>query len=104
MPQDIKCFAEGVRKGLGIMVRCVCGKTATFRASDFRDIIGPGENIEDRTWRCSWCGDRAGYVRFTTINRNDREGLAQWPAPKRSDVVSQDKESHAKAENKCLSI
>lgn len=80
MPQEIKNFAEGLRKGLGIMVRCACGKTATFRASDFRDIIGPGENIEDRTWRCSWCGERANRVRYTTIDRNDRESLAQWRA------------------------
>ncbi|KQT53761.1 hypothetical protein ASG43_18215 [Aureimonas sp. Leaf454] len=82
MPQDIKNFAEGVRKGLGIYIRCQCGKTVTFRAADFRAVLGPGEDIRDRVWRCSWCGQRAGYVRYTTIDRNDREGLAQWrPLP-----------------------
>ena len=78
MPQDIKNFAEGVRKGLGISVRCGCGKKASFQAADFRDIIRPGENIEDRVWRCSWCGERASYIRYATLDRNNREGLAQW--------------------------
>ncbi|KQT53831.1 MULTISPECIES: hypothetical protein [unclassified Aureimonas] len=81
MLSDIKLFGEAVRRGLGVEVRCGCGKTATFRASDFRETIGPGEAIEDRTWRCSWCGERARSVRYTALDRNDREGLAQWRKP-----------------------
>jgi hypothetical protein len=78
MRHEIGTFAEGLRKGLGILVRCSCGKSATFRAADFSSIIGPSETIQDRVWRCSWCGERASFVGYTTIDRNDREGLAQW--------------------------
>lgn len=81
MPQVIRTFAEGLRQGLAIKVRCVCGKQATFRASDFRDAIGPDDDIGDRTWRCTWCGERATDIRYTAIDRNDREGMAQWRPP-----------------------
>ena len=76
--KDFGTFGDGLRKGLAIRVRCACGKQATFRASDFCDILRADESIADRTWRCSWCGERASDVRFAPIDRNDREGMAQW--------------------------
>ena len=80
MTPDVPTFEESVRRGLGICVECGCGKTATFRAADFCGVMRPGQAIEERIWRCSWCGERARSVRYTRIDRNDREGLAQWRA------------------------
>ena len=81
MPQSIKSFAEGSRKGLGIVVRCRCGKTCTFRCQDFDGYIAPGEDIEALTWRCTWCRMPSGWVRYTSIKDMDRQDLSQWMPP-----------------------
>lgn len=82
MVQRIKNFADGLRKGLGIVVHCRCGKHVLYRASDFTGWISPGDDIEARVWRCSWCGERAGYVRYTDLDGVGREDLSRWtPSP-----------------------
>ena len=82
MVQAIKSFADGLRKGLGILVRCQCGKQAIFRASDFMDVIAPGEDIEARVWRCTWCRKRASFVRYVPLDGVEREDLSRWsPRP-----------------------
>ena len=83
MVQGIKNFADGLRKCLGIMVRCQCGKHVLFRASDFIGWISPGEDIEARLWRCTWCGERAAQVRYTDLEGVGREDLAKWTPPRR---------------------
>lgn len=82
MVQAIRSFEEGCRRGLGIVVRCECGKTCTFRCSDFEGYIAPSADIEELTWRCLWCRATATYVRYTSIERMDRQDIAQWTPPK----------------------
>lgn len=81
MVQPIRSFEEGCRRGLGIVVECGCGKKATFRCADFAGYIAPIANIEELTWRCLWCRARAIYVRYTEIDRMDRQDLSQWTPP-----------------------
>ena len=82
MVQGIKNFADGLRKGLGIIVRCdPCGKRITYRALDFQGVLRPGDDIEDRKWRCRHCGTISTWVRYTTIEGRERESLAQWTPP-----------------------
>jgi hypothetical protein len=82
MVQRIRDFAEGLRKGLGIVVRCdACAKRVIYRCSDFQGFIEPGADIERLTWRCSWCRTPSAYVRYTLLDGLERESLAQWKAP-----------------------
>ena len=82
MVQGIKNFADGLRKGLGIIVKCEpCGRHITYRALDFQGVIRPGDDIEERKWRCRHCGVISKHVRYTTLERRERESLAQWTPP-----------------------
>ena len=82
MVQGIRNYADGLWKGLGIIVKCeTCGKRITYRALDFQGVIQPGEDIEDRKWRCRHCGVISKHVRYTTIEKRERESLAQWTPP-----------------------
>lgn len=79
--QQVRNFGDGLRRGLGILIRCDCGKTVRFRCSDFREHVPEDANVEAYRWRCSWCGRVASSVRYVALDRNDREGLAQWRPP-----------------------
>lgn len=82
MVQRIRDFAEGLRRGLGITVECkACGKRVIYRCIDFQGYIDPCLDVEEVTWRCSWCRTVATWVRFTIIDDINRERLAQWKPP-----------------------
>lgn len=82
MVQGIKNFADGLRKGLGITVKCrPCGKSITYRALDFQGVIRPGDDIEERRWRCRHCGTYSEWIRYVPLEGRERESLAQWTAP-----------------------
>jgi hypothetical protein len=83
MAQGIKNFADGLRKGLGIVVHCQCGKHVVMRTSDFVGWISGGEDIEARVWRCTWCGERARFVRYLQLDGLGREDLTRWTPPRR---------------------
>lgn len=83
MVQAIRSFEEGLRKGLGIVIRCEpCNARTIYRCIDFQGFIAPGADIEALNWRCSGCRTRAVYVRYTLLGDWERESLAQWKAPK----------------------
>ncbi|ALN75744.1 hypothetical protein [Aureimonas sp. AU20] len=82
MVQAIRDFGEGLRKGLGIVVRCdPCNARVIYRCIDFQGFIAQGADIETLNWRCSSCRARADYVRYTFPDKLERESLAQWKAP-----------------------
>lgn len=82
MVQRIRSFEEGCRRGLGIVVRCDrCAKKVKYLCRDFEGYIAPNAEIEELTWRCAWCKAVATWVRYTMIDVNNREGLAQWTPP-----------------------
>lgn len=83
MVQTIRNFAEGLRRGLGIRIHCVCGKQVIHRCADFCNVIAPAAQIEELVFRCSWCGERARYVRYTALDGLDRESLSQWMRTKK---------------------
>ncbi|WP_427026586.1 hypothetical protein ACP4J4_20165 (plasmid) [Aureimonas ureilytica] len=82
MVQAIRNFDEGLRKGLGIVIRCEpCNSRVIYRCIDFQGFIAPGADIEALNWRCSGCRARAVYIRYTLLGDFERESLAQWKAP-----------------------
>ncbi|KTR07043.1 hypothetical protein NS365_05185 [Aureimonas ureilytica] len=82
MVQAIRSFEEGLRKGLGIVIRCdPCNARTIYRCLDFQGFIAPGADIEALNWRCSGCRTRSTYVRYTLLDKLERESLAQWKAP-----------------------
>ena len=82
MVQAIRSFDEGLRKGLGIVIRCEpCNSRVIYRCIDFQGFIAPGADIEVLNWRCSGCRARSVYVRYTLLGDFERESLAQWKAP-----------------------
>ncbi|WP_156418540.1 hypothetical protein [Aureimonas sp. D3] len=47
MVQAIRNFEEGLRKGLGIVIRCdPCNARTIYRCLDFQGFIAPGADIE----------------------------------------------------------
>ena len=80
--QRIRSFEEGCRRRLGIVVKCErCSKHVTYLCRDFEGYIAPHAEIEDLIWRCSWCRTPSRWVRYTLIDVNNREALAQWTPP-----------------------
>ena len=82
MVQAIRSFDEGLRKGLGIVIRCEpCNSRVIYRCIDFQGFVAPGADIETLNWRCSGCWARAVYIRYTLLDKLERESLAHWTAP-----------------------
>ncbi|MBE7186460.1 MAG: hypothetical protein INR68_18870 [Methylobacterium mesophilicum] len=83
MAGDIKDFDHAVRLGLGIHIRCRCGKEVIHAAADFVGVVRAGAQLEDVRFRCSWCGGRPALVRYRALHGLAREDIAEWHSPTR---------------------
>lgn len=82
MVQKVKDFGDGLRKNLGITVRCGrCQKRVIYRCFDFLGYIDPGSDIEMRVWRCTWCRSVATYVCYVVLDALPRQDLCRWTPP-----------------------
>src|SRR4051812_37295097 len=50
-----------------------CGKSIIYRALDFQGVIRPGDDIEERLWRCRHCGTYSEWIRYVPLEGCERE-------------------------------